>query len=301
MGVLQGKAVVVTGSGRGMGETHARLAAKEGARVVINDVDRSEAERVAAAIRAEGGTAEVCVADIASWDSAESLVRFCVSRFGALDGFVNNAALFHMALASEETEARLRRAVEVNVLGTAFCGLAALRQMSKQGRGSLVNITSGAHSGAKGMSTYGATKGAVASLTYSWAIDVQDTGVRVNAVSPMAQTRMIDTATEYYRDHGGVAPDIAIPPENNSPLVVYLLSDLASKVNGQIVRVMGPSISLVTHPASLHPGVDCADWTVAEVAKAFDTRLAAQQLPLGVQAYEVKVREYGLPYDSGTK
>jgi NAD(P)-dependent dehydrogenase (short-subunit alcohol dehydrogenase family) len=300
MRVLQGKAVVITGAGRGMGEAHARLAAAEGARVVVNDIDAAEAERVAASIRAAGGEALAHTADISSWDDAEALVQFCVSSFGALDGFVNNAALFHMALAQEETEARVRRIFEVNVLGTAFCGYAALRQMLRQGSGSLVNITSGAHSGARGMSAYGGTKGAVASLTYSWALDAEGTRVRVNAVSPMAQTRMLRAAADFYRSHGqGQGHSIRIPPENNSPLVVFLLSDLARGVNGQIVRVQGPSMAIVTHPAALNPGVDNPNWTVRAVAKAFATRLGKQQLPLGVQAYDVKVRAYDVPYVRG--
>ena len=297
MGALQGKAVVITGAGRGMGEAHARLAAAEGARVVVNDVDASEAERVAASIRAAGGEARARVADISSWDDAEALVQFCVASFGALDGFVNNAALFHMALAREETEARVRRIFEVNVLGAAFCGYAALRQMLRQGSGSLVNVTSGAHSGIRGMSAYGATKGAAASLTYNWALDAEGSGVRVNAVSPMAQTRMVEATREFARTHGNMPVHrITIPPENNSPLVIFLLSDLSKAVNGQVVRIQGSSMNLVTHPAALSPGVERDTWTVRGVAKAFATRLAKQQLPLGVQSYDVKVRAYGVPY-----
>jgi NAD(P)-dependent dehydrogenase (short-subunit alcohol dehydrogenase family) len=297
MGVLSGKAVVITGAGRGMGETHARLAAAEGARVVVNDVDADVAERVAASIREAGGEALARVADISSWNDAEALVQFCVSSFGALDGFVNNAALFHMALAQEENEARVRRIFEVNVLGTAFCGYAALRQMLRQGRGSLVNITSGAHAGIRGMSAYGGTKGATASLTYNWALDVEGSGVRVNAVSPMAQTRMLDATEEFARTHGNMAAHrITIPPENNSPLVIFLLSDLAKGVNGQVVRVQGSAMNIGTHPAALSPGVERDKWTVKEVAKAFATRLAKQQLPLGVQSYNVKVHSYSVPY-----
>jgi len=298
MGVLDGKAVVITGSGRGLGEAYAKLAAAEGARVVINDVDAGEAERVAVSIRSAGGDALARVSDISTWAGATALVDFCVSAFGSLDGFVNNAALFHMALAPEETEARVRRLFEVNVLGTAYCGYAALSQMLKQGRGSLVNVTSGAHSGIRGMSAYGGSKGAAASMTYSWAIETDGSGVRVNAVSPMAQTRMSESTEEFSRRHGEEVRkrSVVISPENNAPLIVYLLSDLARAVNGQVVRVQGRSINLVTHPAALHPGVERDNWSVRDVASAFSSRLAKQQLPLGVQSYEVKVRAYEVPY-----
>lgn len=296
MGALSGKAIVITGSGRGLGEAYAKLAAAEGAKVVVNDVDGDEAERVAAAIRGAGGEALARVADISSWQGAEDLVQFCVSSFGALDGLVNNAALFHMALAQEETEARVRRLFEVNVLGTAFCGYAALRQMLRQGRGSLVNITSGAHSGILGMSAYGGSKGATASMTYAWALEAEGTGIRVNAVSPMAATRMQDP--DFYRRQGKEMPQRSsvISTENNAPLIVYLLSDLSRSVNGQIVRIQGPALNLVTHPAALDPGVERPSWTVREVANAFTSRLGRQQLPLGVQSYEVKVKAYNVPY-----
>jgi len=300
MAALKGKAVVITGAGRGIGEAYARLAAAEGAKVVVNDVDLGEAERVAKAIRADGGEALAKVADVASWDDAERLVAFCVDRYGSLDGLVNNAALYHMALPDEETEARVRKLFEVNVLGTAFCGYAALRRMLKQRSGSLVNITSGAHSGMRGMSAYGGSKGAVASMTYSWAIDTEGTGVRVNSVSPMALTRMYEEYSRFQNQHGQGAqqPGLSIAPGNNAPLVVYLLSDLAAGVHGQVVRVQGQEINIVTHPAALYPGVEREQWTVAEVAKAFDTRLAAQQLPTGVQSYEVKVRNYDVTWQA---
>ncbi len=299
-GALTGKAIVITGAGRGMGEAYARLAAAEGARVVVNDIDSAEVERVVRSIREEGGAAIAQCGDVSSWDEAEALTQFCVREFGSLDGFVNNAALFHMALAQEETAAHVRRIVEVNVLGTAFCGYAALRQMIHQGSGSLVSITSGAHAGIRGMSAYGATKGAVASLTYSWALDVEGTGVRVNAVSPMAQTRMVEATAAFFRSHGQTeGHQISTPPENNAPVVIYLLSDLARTVNGQIVRVQGPAMNLMTHPAVLNPGINDENWTVRSVAKAFSSELEKQQLPLGVQSYDVKVRSYSVPYARG--
>ncbi|MGO9934737.1 MAG: SDR family NAD(P)-dependent oxidoreductase [Steroidobacteraceae bacterium] len=300
MGALNGKAIVITGAGRGIGEAHARLAAAEGARVVVNDIDEREAERVASLIRESGGEALARAADISAWDEAEALVQFCISSFGNLDGLVNNAALFHMALAQEEIESRVQRIFEVNVLGSAFCGYAALRHMLREGSGAIVNVTSGAHAGIRGMSAYGASKGAVASLTYNWALDVEGTGVRVNAVSPMAQTRMAEATGEFFRSHGqGEGHQITFPPENNSPIVIYLLSDLANGVNGQVVRVQGSAMNLMTHPAVLNPGVTCNNWTVYDVEKAFSSVLGRRQLPLGVRAYAVNVRPYRLPYSTG--
>lgn len=297
MNTLQGKAVVITGAGQGLGEAFARLAAAEGARVVVNDIDAQQAGRVVEAIRQAGGTASLKVADISNWAEAEALVGHCVATFGALDGFVNNAALFHLASPEEETEARVRRIVEVNVLGSAFCGYVALRQMLRQGRGSLVNITSGAHAGIRAMSAYGATKGAVASMTYAWALDTAGTGVRVNAVSPMAHTRMHAVGEAYREGHGGAPnPRPHIAPESNAPVVVYLLSDPAAGVTGQVVRIQGNALNLMTHPAALQPGASCDAWTVDEVREVFERQLRAQQLPCGVQGYKVELQDYTLPY-----
>ena len=136
MGFLDRKAVVITGSGGGIGEAYARHAAREGARVVVNDVEAASAHRVAAAIRADGGTASAHAASVASWDGAAGLIAHCVQTYGGIDGLVNNAAVFHMALPEEEDEAAVRVLIVVNVLGTMYCGIHASRHMPARGRGS---------------------------------------------------------------------------------------------------------------------------------------------------------------------
>lgn len=295
MGLLEGKAVAITGSGRGLGEAYAKLAAAEGARVLVNDIDADEAQRVAGLIRDAGGEAQANSADISSWDGARAVIAQCVEQFGAVDGFVNNAAIFHMASIDDEDEARVRRAVEVNILGSTFCGLTALRQMRRQGAGSLVNIVSGAQAGIFAMSTYGATKGAAASLTYAWALETAGTGVRVNAASPIAQTRTSSLMVDYMRNLGRDVP-VDIPAESNAPIVGFLLSDLARDINGQVLRIQGGEVSLLTHPASLHPSLFRDSWTIRDVAEAFDTQLRARQLPLGMQSYEIAAGDYAVPY-----
>ncbi len=299
MAFLDGKAIVITGSGGGIGAAYARHAAREGARVVVNDVDAASAHAVVAAIRAEGGTASAYVASIASWDGAAGLIAHCVQKFGGIDGLVNNAALFRMALPEEEDEAGLRALIEVNVLGTMFCGIHASRHMLARGRGSIVNVTSGAQAGLGRQGAYGASKGAVASLTYTWAIDMGARGVRVNAVSPMARSRMADLAQQYLAEHGHAPwPEMAATPEDNTPVVIYLLSDRSAAVNGQVVRIDGKRLSLMTHPAVLHPPLQRALWGVQEVVDAFEQELASRQLPLGVVALDAQPRAYALDYDN---
>lgn len=295
MGLLEGKAIAITGSGRGLGEAYAKHAAAEGARVLVNDIDRDEAHRVVDLIRNAGGEAQADTSDISQWEGASALIGACVDHFGAVDGFVNNAAIFHMASIDDEDELRIRRAVDVNILGTTFCGLLALRQMRRQGAGSLVNIVSGAQAGIFAMSAYGATKGAAASLTYAWALETAGTAVRVNAASPIAQTRTSSLMVDYMRNLGRDVP-VEISPESNAPIVGFLLSDLACDINGQVVRIQGGEVSLLTHPASLHPSVVRDTWTIRDVADAFDEGLRARQLPLGMHSYQIAWADYGVPY-----
>ncbi|MCW3845094.1 SDR family oxidoreductase [Micromonospora yasonensis] len=276
-GWLANKAIVVTGAGRGLGEAYARLAAAEGASVVVNDVDVDAATRVASEIGA------VCDdSDIASWEGAGRLVKACRNAFGRIDGLVNNAGIFRLADPREQDPVEFRRVIEVNLLGTAYCGLHAIRAMLDQpGGGSLVNVTSGSHTGSAAMGAYGASKGGVASLTYCWAADLAGTPVRVNAVSPNAHTRMADTFERYLGERAR-GQNVGKSPSSNAPAVVYLLSDAAAGISGQVVRVDGEELSLMTHPGVALPAVRIPEWTVAAVAEAFDEGLAHRQQAVGL-------------------
>ena len=296
-GCLAGKAIVITGAGRGLGAAYARLAASEGARVVVNDIDEAAASTVARDITERGGQAFAEGSDISSWDGAAALVAACIERYGGLDGLVNNAALFHMAGPDAEDEGTLRALISVNLFGTAFCGIHALRHMIPRQRGAIVNITSGAQAGSSLQGIYGASKGAVASLTYSWAIDAAVHGIRVNAFSPMARTHMADKAKAYLLAHDRKPwPELSSTPEDNAPVVVFLLSDHALGVHGQVLRLDGGRLSLMTHPAVLHPPIQHSSWTVEDVRAAWDGHLQAHQLPLGGVATDWCTQSYDLPY-----
>lgn len=281
MGSLTGKAVVVTGAGRGLGKAYARLAAAEGAKIVVNDVDRDCAERVVGEILDEGGKAIASDADISDWAMGLGLINSCLDAFGRLDGLINNAALFYMARPDEETSNSMDELVRVNFLGTAYCGIHALRVMQAQNSGSILNVTSGAHAGFPEMAMYGATKGAIASLTYGWASDVAGTGVRVNAISPIARTRMYDKMLER-GDTRSSQTGLDIEPEENAAVAVFLLSDDARDINGQIVRVDIPRLTIMTHPSEVSPAAKRENWTVADVRDAFRERLGDQVQPLGL-------------------
>ncbi|MFI5590955.1 SDR family NAD(P)-dependent oxidoreductase [Amycolatopsis sp. NPDC051758] len=272
MGILDDRAVVITGAGRGPGRAFARHAAESGAAVVVNDVDAEPAHNTVAAIEAEGGMAVVSVGSVADADYARGLITLCRNRFGQLDGLVNNAAIGYHARPWEDDDAeRTRALVETNVLGPFHCGTAAAKVMVAQGAGVIVNVTSGSMIGQRGAAAYSASKGAVASMTYSWAADLARHGVRVNAVSPIAWTRLMAA------DPNG-NPD-AYPPERVAPLVTYLLSDLSAGVTGQVLRLADGHLHAVRQPAIIRPVLHQEVWTPEEIAAAVDGELVLESPP----------------------
>jgi len=238
--VLTGKAVVITGAGRGLGRGYALHAAASGARVIVNDVDGGLAGAVVAQINDGGGQATVSTHSVATANQAWDLIALCVERFGAIDGLVNNAGVIDVGPAWEATPEMMRQLVDVNVLGVLYCGTAALARMRAQGSGVIVNATSGAHLGMAQRSVYGATKGAVASVTYGWALEMAPHGVSVIGLSPLADTRM------------SVGPNLQAP-ERVAPIVSYLLSGRARGLSGQVVRFDGSHVSLMTLPRFAGP------------------------------------------------
>ena len=281
---LKGKAVVITGSGRGIGAACAKGVARQGAAVVVDAVAGAEAARVARGLAASGGIAVAGVADITDWDEAGRLIETCLGAFGRIDGLVNNAALFQMARLDEFEPTSARKLLDVNVTGTIFCAAHAVKPMLAQGSGSIVNVTSGAHLGMPTMGIYGGSKGAVASLTYTWAMELEGSGVRVNALSPFGVTRMMDTQAAYHPGDDANKERVAQiqPPEANSPVVEFLLSDRSVGVNGQIVRIARRELSLYVHPALQIPPATRESWTLDAVADAFDTDLRGRLVPCGV-------------------
>jgi short-subunit dehydrogenase len=165
-----------------------------------------------------------------------------------------------------------------------------MKQMKRQGSGSIVNVTSGAQTGMPSMTAYGATKAAVAAMTYTWALEAAQTGVRINAISPLAATQMAAYGEEYRRRTGETsAPRIIPPPEVNAPAICFLLSDVARQVNGQVLRIQGSRLSLMTHPAVCLPVYEADPWTVEKIAALFDSDLRSSLMPLGVAGVKVEI------------
>src|SRR5882757_7936540 len=151
MGILDGKAVVVTGAGRGLGEAYAMHAAQAGARLVVNDVDSDFAERTAAHIRDYGGEAVASTHNVADPVDAAAIIEYCVDAYGQINGLVNNAGVNYDAQPWDDSPDRMRELFEINVFGTFNCGIAAIKAMRDAGvTGSIVNIASGALLGQQG-------------------------------------------------------------------------------------------------------------------------------------------------------
>jgi len=275
MGILDGKAVIVTGAGRGLGEAYARHAAASGARVVVNDVEGAPA--VAASIADAGGEAVAHTGSVTDPAVASALVELCASSFGRVDGLVNNAGVTHFAEPWEDEPEVLRSVVEVNVLGTMYCGTAAAKVMRG---GSIVNVVSGAMLGRAGAAAYSASKGAVASLTLSWAGSLAARNTRVNAVAPLAWTPMMDLDPR--------ADQISSrdqTPAKMAPLVTYLLSDLAGAVTGQLVRFLPDKLHVISQYAVKRPVLTRDSWDVESIAAAFDSDLTPE--PPGRERWRV--------------
>jgi NAD(P)-dependent dehydrogenase (short-subunit alcohol dehydrogenase family) len=272
--MLNGKNVIVTGAGAGLGRAYALGAAAEGASVVINDLAGAPLTDLAVEIKDLGGSAVCCFGSVANWDVAAHLVETCRQSFGRVDGLVNNAGVIRIEDAWDADEAGIRAMVEVNLMGAAFVGVHALRAMIAQGYGAIVNNTSSAQLGLVKMAVYGATKGALASMTYGWALDTRDRGVRVNAYSPVAASAMVSgNPIEHHRQLPSA--------EANAAVVTYLLSDLAVGITGQVIQRRGDELVVMSHPDLTDHITKPEAWTAEAVSRALGPLLQAGRQPVG--------------------
>jgi NAD(P)-dependent dehydrogenase (short-subunit alcohol dehydrogenase family) len=290
-GLLDDRGVVITGAGRGLGRSFALAAARAGAGVVVNDIEIDEARRVVAEIEADGGRAIADGSSVADWDQAGALIDACVSEFGAIDGLVNNAIAYsYFGPPWDENGDQIRREVEVAVLGTLYCGVHAMRHMKARRTGSIVNLTSRSMMGVVGMSTYVTVKGATASATFAWALELMEHGVRVNALAPSAHTR----AHELAAGAGTYRPSqaaVAKSPDVVAPVVVYLLSDLSAGVTGQIVAMLGGKLGLLRHPRMHEHIEERESWTPEKIAEVVEHVYGDDLQPIGFEATEYQLAQ----------
>ena len=283
-GSCEGRVVVVTGAGQGLGRAHALELGRQGAVVVVNDVDDS-AQAVASEVEAAGGTAIPWQADIADWADSRRLVRGVVEQAGRLDALVNNAGLVRDRMLVTMSEQEWDLVLHVDLKGH-FCPLRHAaeywREEAKAGRrvhARVVNTTSGAGlMGSIGQGNYVAAKAAVAALTVQAAAELASYGVTVNAIAPAARTSMTEAT---FADDMRV-PDAgfdAMDPANVAPLVCWLVGADSGDVTGRVFEVSGGSIGVVAG-WSRGPVLDAGRrWDVDEVGPVVRDLLAAAPPP----------------------
>lgn len=238
---FDGEVVLITGAGRGIGRCHALLFGQRGAHVVVNDIDPDVCTEVADEIISAGGTATPAPGDVV--DDADAVVSVALDEGGCLDVLVNNAGIAHVAPFSRQTVRDVERLVRVHAVGTAAMTASAWDALTES-RGRVVNTTSAAVLGLIGSTAYAAAKGAVLGFTRSLAIEAAAVGVRVNAVMPMARTRMYEQSGGEPGSQEDALLTAHFPPELIAPVAVYLAwRDVPH--NGQIVEVSGGTSAFV--------------------------------------------------------
>lgn len=262
MGALENKVAVITGAGRGIGRAHALLFAKEGAAVVVNDLggandgsgsDAGPAQQVVDEIIAAGGRAIANTDNIASWDGAKGLVDQAIAEFGTLDVVVNNAGILRDAFVASMQESEWDAVIAVHLKGH-FAVLrhaaAYWKAQSKAGRpvnAAVVNTASasGTFVTNAGQANYGAAKAGIAELTQVAAAELERYGVRVNAIAPVARTRLTLATPGMSAIFAEEVPEgefDAFSPDNIAPVVAYLASD-ECPFTGRVFAVQGGAIS----------------------------------------------------------
>jgi NAD(P)-dependent dehydrogenase (short-subunit alcohol dehydrogenase family) len=258
-GICDGRVVIVTGAGRGLGRAHALAFARAGARVVVNDLGVSlagqgggsgPADEVVAEIRADGGEAFANGADVADWQQTRALLQQTLERFGRLDVVVNNAGFVRDRMFVSAGEDEWDAVIRVHLKGH-FClahhAAEHWRNESKAGRAPdarILNTSSGAGlQGSVGQSAYSAAKAGIAALTLVQAAELARYGITANAIAPSARTRMTE---DVFKDMMArpVSGFDAMAPENVSPLCVWLGSPESREVTGRIFEVAGGKLSL---------------------------------------------------------
>jgi NAD(P)-dependent dehydrogenase (short-subunit alcohol dehydrogenase family) len=292
MGMLEGKAVLVTGAGRGVGRGIALAMAREGAAVVVNDLGvaldgagqdgPSPAEQVAEEIRALGGRSVANHDSVADWDGACAMVQASVSAFGRIDGVVNNAGNLRDVLFHKMTPEDFRAVIEVHLFGSFNTSRAAAPLFKEQGSGAFVHMTSSSGLiGNMGQANYMAAKLGIVGLSKSIAIDMQRFGVRSNAVAPWAWTRMVSSIpSETPEQKKRVEGLKKLDADKIGPFCAALCSDAAAHVTGQVFGVRNNEIYLFSQSRPIRTAHTAQGWTPETICERVFPQFANDFYPL---------------------
>jgi NAD(P)-dependent dehydrogenase (short-subunit alcohol dehydrogenase family) len=276
MGLLDGKVAIVTGAGAGIGRAHAMLFAREGAKVVVNDVggardgsgsDASAAERVTEEVRAAGGTAAANHDTVATAEGAAAIVKQAVDTYGKVDVLVNNAGILRDKSFLKMDAEMWSGVVAVHLDGTFFCSQVFARQLVAQGGGGrIVNTTSvSGMLGNFGQANYSAAKAGIYGLTRTMSIELQKHRVTVNAIAPIAKTRMTEDLPMFQGVDTLTAAHI-------SPAALFLASDLCGDRTGHVLAIAGARVYAfkMVETTGRFKESDHGVWTAQEIAESWD-------------------------------
>jgi NAD(P)-dependent dehydrogenase (short-subunit alcohol dehydrogenase family) len=281
MGLVDGKVAIVTGAGGGIGRAHALLLAREGASIVVNDLggsrdgsggDASAANRVALEITKAGGKAVANHDTVSTATGAANLLQTAVDAFGRVDVLVNNAGILRDKSFLKMDEAMWDAVVEVHLKGTYLCSqLFAKRVVAQGGGGRIVNTTSvSGMLGNFGQANYSAAKAGIYGLTRTMSIELQKHRITVNAIAPIAKTRMTEDLPMFQGVDTLTADHIA-------PAALFLASDLCGDRTGHVLAVAGARVyafKVVETPGRFKES-DNGVWTAQEIADSWDAIVKA--------------------------
>ncbi len=285
---LTGKVVAVTGAGRGIGRAVALACAAHGAKVVVNDygvaMDGSEptsevADAVVKEIEAAGGEAVAVADSVASMEGGARIVNAGVETWGRIDGVVTVAGNLRERMLFNMTEDEFDSVIATHLKGTFTVVQAASKVMRAQGSGSIVGFTSGAYAlGSVAQANDSAAKGGIVSFIRSAALGLNKYGVTANCVAPVARTRMSANVPMDLKEIG--------EPEDVAELVVYLLSDHAKDITGQVYTAAGPKIALWDQPHEIKAMYREDGWTAESIAATLPTAIGQDPMPVLAQLKE---------------
>lgn len=272
---VEGKVVVVTGSGSGIGRDIAKLFAAQGAKVVVNDVARNKESGVSAAesvvdeIRADGGEAVAAVETVAEWESAHRIVQVALDQFGRIDCVVNNAGVVRDRFVFNMSREEWQTVMDVHLNGSFYLTRAAAPHFKAQESGAYIHMTSSSGLfGNLGQANYGAAKMGLVGLSKAIAIDMAKFKVRSNCIAPWAWTAMTATIpSETPEQQANVARLKKMESAKIAPLAVYLAGDPASHVSGQIFGVRANEIYFFNQIRILRSVQRSEGWTPQSIAE----------------------------------
>jgi NAD(P)-dependent dehydrogenase (short-subunit alcohol dehydrogenase family) len=273
MGLLDGKVAIVTGAGGGIGRAHALLFAREGAKVVVNDLggDRAGkgagsdmADQVVAEIKAAGGEAIASYDTVATREGADGILWTALNKFGRIDILVNNAGILRDRTFLNMSDADWNLVFEVHMKGTFYCSQAVARQLKVQGKGGrIINTTSvSGLLGNFGQANYSAAKAGIYGFTRTLSMELKKANITVNAIAPVAFTRMTEDLPML-----SAMPNAKemLAPEHVAPVALFLASDLSADITGAIVGVQGTKVSVYKMIETAGATPKGAAWTAEEI------------------------------------